>query len=149
VAALARDTHPLTDYVRSAGAPGTCSVVPVGTMPRSRLVGLVRGALPDYAIRDVGSTLDQFTALCMMQLRARDAHGTTLVVQVSAARVPGRNPFPQLTIASQTDGASTVAVATDVTEDGWTVIVGSVGPADDQPSSATLMRLAQDPALRW
>lgn len=149
VAALARDTRPLVDYVRSDSAPGSCSLVPVGSMPQSRLTAAVRTNLPEFTITDIARTLDQFTALCMMQLRAHDALGTTLVVQIAAAQSGSHNDFEHLVITSQTDGASTVAVATAVTDDGWTVTVGSLGPAGDQPSSATLMSLAQDPSLLW
>lgn len=149
ITALARDTHPLVDYVRSDSAPGSCALVPVGSMPQSRLGAAVRAALPDYTITDLARTLDQYTALCMMQLRAHDALGTTLVVQVAAAQSGTHNEFARLTISSQTDGASTVAVATDITDAGWTVTVGSLGPAHDQPESATLMRIAQDPTVLW
>lgn len=149
VIGLAQDSRPLVNYVRSDSAPGSCALVPVGSMPQRRLESAVRAAFPDYTILDAGRTLDQFTALCTMQLRARDKSGTTLVVQIVAAQQGDRSEFAHLSVASNTDGVTTVSVATDITSDGWTVTAGSIGPAGDQPSSATLMQLAQDPTLIW
>jgi hypothetical protein len=38
---------------------------------------------------------------------------------------------------------------TVVTNTGWTVVIGCVGAASDQPDTQALVRLAQDPALHW
>jgi hypothetical protein len=149
VLGLAQDSRPLVNYVRSDSAPGSCALVPIGSMPQRRLEAAVHAALPDFLIRDVGRTLDQFTALCTLQLRARDKTGTTLIVQVAAAQQGARNDFAHLVVASRTNGVTTVSVATDITTEGWTVTVGTLGPDGDEPSSATLMQLAQDPSLLW
>jgi hypothetical protein len=149
VAATARDIRPLRDYVRSNSAPGACAVVPMRATPQQNLVTAVRKALPDYSVRDVGRTLDEFTAMCNLQLRASDTRGSALVVTVAAPSRLSRNPFDQVTVASRSDGSGVVSIVADVTRAGWTITVGAIGPVSDQPSSAVMLALAQDPMLRW
>jgi hypothetical protein len=42
-----------------------------------------------------------------------------------------------------------VTGVTVVTTTGWTVAIGCVGAASDQPDSQKLVQLAQNPALLW
>ena len=118
-------------------------------MPESRLVAAVRRALPTYAVRDVARTLDQFTGMCTLQLRAADRHGSTLVVDIASPAHVTKNLFDQTTVASRTDGDAVVSIVSNLTRAGWTVTFGAVGPVADQPSSAVLLALAQDAALLW
>jgi hypothetical protein len=149
VAATARDRAPLHDFIRSTSAAGSCALVPIGDMPQRRLEAAVRQALPDYAVRDVARTLDQFTGMCTLELRANNGHGSTLVVNIASPAQVTKNLFDQTTVASRTDGSAVVSIVSNLTRTGWTVTFGAVGPVADQPSSAVLLALAQDPALLW
>ena len=72
VAATAREQGRLHDFIRSTSAAGSCALVRIGDMPEPRLVAAVRRALPSYAVRDIARTLDQFTGMCTLELRAAD-----------------------------------------------------------------------------
>jgi hypothetical protein len=149
VTATARDTRPLSDYIRSSSAPGACALVPAGARPQQNLVQAVHEALPGYSVRDIARTLDQFTAMCTLQMRARDALGSTLVVTIASPARASSNPFDQVTVTSRSDGSALVSVVSNTTRAGWIVTVGTIGPDSDQPSSAVMLDLAQDPRLRW
>lgn len=149
VAATARERGRLHDFIRSTSAAGSCALVPVGDMPERTLEAAVRRALPGYAVRDVARTLDQFTGMCTLELRAGNAHGSTLVVNIASPAHVTSNLFDQTTVASRTDGNAVVSIVSNLTRAGWTVTFGAVGPVSDQPSSAVLLALAQDPALLW
>jgi hypothetical protein len=149
VAATARDRTPLGDYIRSASAAGSCAVVPVGDMPERRLAAAVAKALPNYAVRDVGRTLNQFTGMCSLELRASDASRSTLVATIASPTRATKNLFDQTTVASRTDGNIVVSIVSNLTRTGWTITFGAVGPVSDEPSSAVLLELAQDPTLPW
>ncbi|MFN2559697.1 MAG: hypothetical protein ABR571_00145 [Jatrophihabitans sp.] len=149
VAASARDRTPLGDYIRSASAAGSCAVVPVGDMPEQRLEAAVRKALPNYAVRDVGRTLNQFTGMCSLELRASNGSGSTLVATIASPARATKNLFDQTTVASRTDGKVVVSIVSSLTRTGWTITFGAVGPVSDEPSSAVLLELTQDPTLPW
>jgi hypothetical protein len=149
VAATARDRGHLHDFIRSTSAAGACALVPVGDSPQRRLEAAVRNALPHYALRDMARTLDQFTGLCTLELRASDAAGSTLVAKIASPARVTKNLFDQTTVASRTNGSAVISIVSNLTRTGWTVTFGAVGPVSDQPSSAVLLSLAQDQTLLW
>lgn len=143
----------LSDYVRQTAAPGACPTVPVGTSPTRAIAAQVRGALPELRVTDVASTLDEFTGLCSVRLRARGRHGEVLALVVSAPPVvvPAPDlPFVPLQVGTETaaDGTSTVWVSA-TTKQRWSVVIGALGAQDALPSTVTLERLAQQDGLTW
>jgi hypothetical protein len=149
IVAHARLGSPLVSYVRPDGTKGACRLVPVGSDPEALLAARLQATLPGFRLRDSSRTLDQLTQLCELQLRAQDAAGTVLVLQVAAPHGVGPHGYTQVVVTATSFGDTVVSAATARTPTGWTITVGSVGPIADQPSSALLTRLAQDPQLRW
>ena len=110
----------------------------------------VRVWLPRFTVRDFGRTLDESTALCILQARAYDTSGTALVVAIGAPSGRGaQSSYEQLSTAVQVRGTRVLESVTAQTATGWTVTVGSVGSLRDEPDSSALMRMAQDPTLLW
>lgn len=149
VRAEARLNNPLVSYVRPNAAKGECRLVAMGTDPERTLTTRLEQTLPGFRLLDSGRTLDQLTELCEVQLRAADAAGTVLVLQVAAPQGAGPHGYTQVVVTATSYGDDVVSAATARTPAGWTITVGSFGPIADQPSSALLTRLAQDPQLRW
>jgi hypothetical protein len=149
IVAHARLGSPLVSYVRPDATKGSCRLVPIGSDPERVLTDRLQDTLPGFRLRDSGRTLDQLTQLCELQVRAEDADGTVLVLQVAAPQGAGPHGYTQVVVSATSFGDTVVSAATARTPAGWTVTVGSVGPVADQPSSALLTRLAQDPQLRW
>lgn len=146
---IARQRGSLPDYVRPTAARGACAVAPAGSQPVQRITRRLRATLAGFTPRAVGRILDQSTALCAVQLRATDRAGTVVVVQVTAPQHRSPVEFTTLRIGVSTVGGATLCVATALTPAGWSVTVGSLGRPGDQPSSALLVGLAQDPLLLW
>lgn len=145
---MARAPSKLVDYVRSDSVYGACKVPAPKSRAPQAVVRAVRRALPAYRIRDIGRIYDQFTGLCSVEVRAVNAAGSTLVLLTVSSRHPKR---PSLSVG---DGArvgriDTVRRVRSVLRNGWSVTVGTVGSPADRLSTATLVQLAQDPALRW
>lgn len=149
VEASARTDGILRDYIRSNSTPGACPLVPVGGSPQDRIATAITRELAGYTVRDVSRTIDQFTALCALSVRAADPEGSVLVVSVAAPQRSTSRAFTDLTVGARTDTHDSVSIATAQTTTGWSITVGVVGPLADEPSSADLQRLSQDPALRW
>lgn len=150
IALLAQLNHPLNDFVRPASTANACTIVPPGHYPRGSISAAIHRVLPNFVVRDVGRTLDQYTAMCAIVVRARDAVGSVLVLDVVApGGVPTYLPQPQLIVESMTERGDTVIGATVITNGGWNVVAGVVGQVDDEPNSNDLLRLAQDPGLLW
>ncbi|MGH8962729.1 MAG: hypothetical protein ACRDWT_16330 [Jatrophihabitantaceae bacterium] len=148
--AKARQRGPLADYIRSDSSYGACASVRVGHDPGRAVVATLHRDLPGYAVRDVARTLDQFTALCTIDVRAANAHGSTVVVEVVSPQTGSTHAFTAVSISSIADPSTTaVTSASAITSAGWSVTVGVIGPRSDQPGAATLLSLAQDPTLLW
>lgn len=139
----------LHDYIRSNSSRGACMLVPVGGAPERDIAAAITRTLPGYRVRDVSRTIDQFTALCAMSVRAVDVQGSVLVVSVAAPQQATTRPFTELTVGARTEPRDAVSIATALTTSGWSITVGVVGPLADEPSSADLQRLSQDPGLLW
>lgn len=147
--AAAQLNKPLTSYVRPDATLAGCRLVPVGSRPDETIAARLRATLPGYRIHDSARTLNQLTALCELQFRARDAGGTVLLVSVAAPERRSARDYVHLEITGSPAGQRVVSSASALTPTGWSVTVGAVGPVADEPSIALLVRLAQDPDLRW
>ncbi|MDQ2750758.1 MAG: hypothetical protein M3Y44_14715 [Actinomycetota bacterium] len=145
---LALQPGKLAIYIRATGAAGGCPLVQPGTSPQDRIEAAVRRALPRFHLTDVGYTLDPFSGLCVLQVRARDGADRTLVVDVVKRRGAGATTDEAVESAIS-DGYTETDYAFAMTHGGWAVTVGSIGPAGRQPSIKYLRELAQDPATRW
>jgi hypothetical protein len=150
IEAQARQTEPLADIIRPVSTAGACPVVEPGHSPQLAIAASARRTLPTLTVRDVARTLDQYLGMCAIELRGQDAAGSVFVLDVVAPeRYPVRQRTPSSGFASRRDGAGVVTSVTVVTATGWTVVIGCVGAVADQPNSAALLDLAQDPALHW
>ena len=149
IIAKALQRAPLTDFTRPTADAGACALVRPGTSPTRAAVLTVRRALPSYRIRDVGRTLDQSTGLCALDVRAADTDGSSLIMEIVAPVSGVKHPFTAVNVGFTSDGTMSTSVASALTVDGWAVTVAAVGPITDQPSSATMLELAQDPSLIW
>jgi hypothetical protein len=145
----ALSSGPLQDYIRSNSSRGACALVSVGQSPQAAIAAAIHRALPDYSVRDASRTIDQFTALCAISVRAVDAQGSVLVVVIAAPQQATARAFTALTVGARSDAFRAVSIATALTKDGWSITVGVVGPLVDEPSSADLQRLSQDAGLLW
>jgi hypothetical protein len=145
---LALHPGPLAIYIRSMGAAGACPLVEPGTSPQEQIKAAVKRVLPRFRVTDVGYTLDPFSALCVLQMRARDRANSTLVIDVVHRRsgVAARDRHIESAVS---DGFIETNYVFVVTQGGWTVTVGSTGQAGRQPSTRDLRELAQDPSTRW
>jgi hypothetical protein len=141
---------PLTDYLRAASGSRTCLTVPPGHAPRSAIAGAIRRVLPQVSVVDSSAIMDEFAALCSIELRARDRSGTIAVVTVT---VPSgaRSGAQRTTLSTAADaiGGTTSTLVRAVTATGWTIRVGATGPATFQPSVRELAALARNPTLTW
>ena len=145
---LARHPGPLAIYIRSIGAAGACPLVEPGTSPQKAIKAAVHRVLPRFRITDVGYTLDPYSALCVLQIRARNGTDSILVINVVGKR--GATAAPEKFVESAVlAGSVETNYAFAVTRGGWAVTVGSTGRAGHQPAAQRLRELAVDPAARW
>ena len=150
IAASAHDGRSRSGYLAAQAAPAHCPLLPAGPTLGTRVAAAVRGVLPGYAVQDVAGTIDPLTnATCRVALRARNAHGSTVVVEVARAARPSTATFDHVVVASQLRGTTVVSMVSARTQAGWTVTVGAVGPLEDVPSSPVLIEIAESPALLW
>jgi hypothetical protein len=149
VVAKALQPGPLVDFVRPTAQPGECALVPPGTSPTRAVASALRRALPAYRVRDVARTLDQSTGMCSLDLRAADARGSVVIVEVVAPIRRGSYPFATMNVGFTSDGTTSASVASSRSIEGWSITVAAVGPMADQPSSAAMLELAQDASLVW
>ncbi|MCW2495193.1 hypothetical protein [Jatrophihabitans sp.] len=150
IRSLAGTAHHSGDLVRSGSAQGACPLVRMSTSPSATTVAAVRSALMGYTLLDVARTLDQYTALCSLTVRAADPAGTVLVVQVVAppSGLP-KAPYPVQEIDSGPDGMRSILATNATAINGWSVTVGTDGPAADRPALGVLLSLAENPVLQW
>lgn len=109
---------------------------------------MVRSVIPQFRVSDIGYTLDPFSGLCNLQLRARDGRGAIVVLSVAGTRHPV-GVRDELDTSFVSDGATAMAYAFLITHDGWHVTVGAVGPANSLPSMLALRHIAEDRGMRW
>jgi hypothetical protein len=145
---LAFQAGPLPIWIRESTAAAPCPLVRRGTSPRRRISGVVRSVIPRFRVSDIGYTLDPFSGLCNLQLRARDGRGAVVVLSVAGTRYPVR-VRDELDTSFVSDGATAVAYAFLVTHDGWQVTVGTAGAVKSLPSMIALRHIAEDRGMRW
>lgn len=147
----AQQTEPLTDIIRPASTAGACPVIDPGHPAQLAIAAAARRTLPTLTVRDVARTLDQYLGMCAIELRGQDASGSVFVFHIVAPEGDNtvRQRTPSSNGASRRDGTAVVTGVTVVTTTGWTVVIGCVGAASDQPDSQKLVQLAQNPALLW
>ena len=149
VAALADRSTPLADFVRATSPAHSCASVAVGRSPVHDVTVTLAAALPGFSVSDEGRTLDQFTGLCSLQVRAVRADGTVAVLSI-ASPVPGSAPVrPRHLDGRLGTGRAETRFATVTSRTGWTVLAGVVGPTAGLPTQDDLRRLAAAPALTW
>jgi hypothetical protein len=150
IRALAGERVELTDYVRQTSAPGACAPVRVGRSPARRIGRDIEMILPGYAERDSGRTLDEFTGLCSIVVRAtRGAAALTVMVSTPAAQSPAADPYTKIETGIESESGATTKYVRATTTAGWTVLIGATGRSADLPGVAELVRLAQEPGLTW
>jgi hypothetical protein len=140
---------PLTDYLRAASGSRVCRTVRPGHAPRSAIAGAVRRVLPQVSVVDSSAIMDEFAALCSIELRARDHSGTIAVITVTVPSGARSAQRTSLSTAADAIGGTSSTVVRAVTATGWTIRVGATGPATSQPSVRELAALAQNPTLTW
>jgi hypothetical protein len=149
VRALANQHGAPVNYVRETSAAGACRIVAVGRSPKRVISAAVRKAFPGYAYKDSAMTLDEFTALCSIEVRATYGRAVLLVRIASPTIHTRRAAYTQLETGIETDGDVTTKYALALNPAGWTVLVGATGPIARLPRAEDLMRFAQDPSLTW
>jgi hypothetical protein len=151
IATQARQTEPLADIIRPASTAGACPVIDPGHPIQLAIAAAARRTVPTLTVRDMARTLDQYLGMCAIELRGQDAAGSVFVFHIVAPEGDNtvRQRTPSSNVASRREGTAVVTGATVVTTTGWTVVIGSVGAASDQPDSQRLVQLAQNPALLW
>ena len=147
----ARQTQPLVDIIRPASTAGACPVVEPGHSAQLEIGTAARRALGTLMVRDAARTLDQYLGMCAIELRGQDASGSVFVFDIVAPEGDNtvRQRPPSSSVASTRDGRTVITSVIVVTNTGWTVVIGCVGVASDQPDAQALLRLAHDPALHW
>ena len=149
VVMIADPTVPLRDYIRTTSAAGACPLVRVGRSAPSAITARLRARLPRFTVVDLGRTLDQFTGLCAVQLRADGPAGTVLALRIAAPASGTGAPNATYSPDTVVGTASRTRWAAVVTTSGWSVLIGATGPSAALPETADLLRLAQEPALLW
>jgi hypothetical protein len=151
VALAASSTAILHDVVRPGTRKGECPLVGSGrTDPVHATMRVVHGLLPGYRLLDSARTSDGFGGVCLVQLRAQNADGTVLVVNIVPAGIwPGGRGEEVQSLESQTEGSSLVRTVSDRTATGWRVDVGAVGAQTVVPDLGRLGALAAGRGLEW
>lgn len=146
---LGQSRRTVADYVRQTSPRGACRLAPVGRTPAQRIKHALVAAFPELRQVRIGSTLDEYTALCAITARAifREAVVTLSITAPKPRKDPWR--FARLETGILTTGAVTTEYALSVSRTGWRVLVGASGPAEALPGSNELLRFAQKPQLTW
>jgi hypothetical protein len=140
---LGQAHNAVTDYVRQTSPPGACPFVPMGRAPATRIRHALATAFPELRHVRIGSTLDEYTALCAVSARAlyREAVVTLSIMSPQPRKQAWR--YARLETGILTVGAVTTEYALDVSRTGWRVLVGASGPAEALPGSNELLHFAQ------
>ena len=139
----------LGDVLRPTAQPGRCALVPPGHSPGAAAATALARILPTYRARDVGRIIDQSTGLCALDIRATDAAGSVVLVEVLPPGTTRRRSYPQISVSVDSDGSTSSSIASTVSVDGWSITVVAVGQLADQPDVADMLSLTDDTSLRW
>ncbi len=149
---LAHAQGPWRDYVRPDRAGGACPAGPAGFSPPEVVSLALAKAVPGFRVLDSTRTFNQTPGLCSMAVRARNHVGTVTVLEVtppSGTSTATSGELVRLSSDTQSDGTTMSTAVSAVTGSGWTIEVGSTGPAGSQPSIRQLFLIALDPTLIW
>jgi hypothetical protein len=151
MALAARSTQPLRDAVRPGGSRGDCPKQQgKGQAPVKSALKVIDATLPSFHLVDSSRLRDTFGELCLLQLRARDAHGSVLVLTVvPPERWPGIHTQELQSLQSRHEGSSYTRTVSELTVTGWRVDLGAVGAQPRLPDLGELGDIADDPALSW
>ncbi len=151
IALQASSTAALEDTVQPGGRRGDCPAVRRGHAdPVNAAMRAVHAVLPGFRLLDSARTSDGFGGICLVQLRARDSHGTVLVMNVVPPSVRPDGPAQDVqSLESQRQGGSLVRTVSDSTATGWRVDVGVVGEQPTLPDLGRLGTLAGRRDLEW
>jgi hypothetical protein len=141
--------RPLPNYVRQASTARGCALVAVGRSPGRTISAAIGATFPGYVVTDQGRTLDQYTGLCSIEVRATYRNAVLFVNVASPPARPSRSTYTRVETGIESDAGLTTKYALTLSKDGWTVLVGATGPTAVLPGANELVRLAQDPTLIW
>lgn len=145
--ALTEQHAPLRDYVRQTSAPGACAQVTPGHSPVQVITSVLKGAVPRFHVKDVGRTLDQFTDLCALQLRATGPGGSVLGLVIASPDAKSRTaPFVR---TGRDAGPPPAAYVQLRNRGGWTVLLGTTGNRGSTADRLRLRSIANNPKLTW
>ena len=140
----------LVDEIRQSSQPHACVPVAVGTSPARGVTAVLHRLDPALRVTDSAWVIDQYTNLCSLQVRARGSAGQVITVSVAAPSArPRRASFDVIEVGIATVEGVTTEYASDVTRDGWTVLVGATGTQRDLPGTAALSGVAAQRQLLW
>ena len=151
VALAAKSPKRLHDTVSRRGTRGDCPAGPKGTPgPKTAAAHAVTAVLPGYHLVDSGETRDRLGQLCLVQLRAKNADGTIIVMSVvPPGPWPGQHGQETVSLQSRREGIWLTRTVSDVTATGWRVDVGAVGEPTVLPTLGQLGALADSRGLQW
>lgn len=149
VRALASHRGPLVSYVRQASPARACALVAVGHSPVRTISVAIRRAFPGYTFEDAATTLDQFTGLCSIEVRAARPGGVVVVRIASPTAHVSEASYTRLETGVETDGGVTTKYALALNQSGWTLLVGAIGRTAHLPGAEAMMRFVQEPSLTW
>jgi hypothetical protein len=149
VRAFATHRGPLVSYVRQSSPAHACALVAVGHSPARTISTAIGNAFPGYKFKDAATTLDQFTGLCSIEVRATRPGGVVVVQIASPTAQSARTAYARLETGVETDGAVTTKYALALNQSGWTLLVGAIGSSAHLPGAEALMRFVQEPSLTW
>jgi hypothetical protein len=151
MALAAHNKQPLRDAMRPGGARGDCPQQKgKGQAPVKSAMKVIDRTLPGFHLVDSSRLRDTFGELCLLQLRARDAHGSVLVLNVvPPERWPGIHTQELQSLQSRHEGSSYTRTVSELTVTGWRVDLGAVGAEPRLPDLGQLGDIADDPALIW
>jgi hypothetical protein len=146
---LANQRGPLASYVRQASTAKGCALVAPGSSPGRAISAAIRSAFPGFTVKDTARTLDQFTGLCSIEVRATYRDAVLFVNVASPAAHPSRSTYTRVETGVETTDGITTKYAIALTRTGWTVLIGATGRSAILPGANDLVRTAQEPALIW
>jgi len=149
---LALAHQQLRGEIRQTSPPGSCAPVRVGHPPETAIRAVVNTLVIGAPTVVVSArTLDQFTGLCAVQLRATTlGGGVIIVVQISAPPPhPQHNTLDAVEVGVETDAGVTTKYALQTRHDGWIILVGATGSSSAVPNTRELGDAAATPSMVW
>jgi hypothetical protein len=146
--AAALDSDPLTNVIRSTAEVFSCPAPRQNKLPIDAQLDAIHRAYPAFGKFESGTTLDASAGLCSVNLRARGADGSILIIRIAA---PPNEMMPMVVKEdAHVVGAYPTFSGVDYVSDlGFRVQVGILGTGREAYSTDGVQQLAQDEALTW